>query len=44
MVMGKHQESIRWEVGPLEKGISGYLPVSCIQKHNPDINWHTHHI
>ena len=44
MVMGKHEESIRWEVGPLEKGISGYLPVSWIQKHNPDINWHTHRI
>ena len=25
MVMGKHEENIRWEVGPLEKGISGYL-------------------
>jgi hypothetical protein len=44
MIMGKHEESIRWELGPLEKGIYRYLPVSWIQKHNPDINWHTHHI
>jgi hypothetical protein len=28
MVMGKHKESFPWKVGPLEKGISGYLPVS----------------
>jgi hypothetical protein len=44
MVMGKHEERIRWEVGPLEKGISGYLPGSWIQKHNPEINWHTHRV
>jgi hypothetical protein len=44
MVMGKNAKSIRWEVGPLEMGISGYLPVSSIQKHNPDINCHTHRI
>jgi hypothetical protein len=41
MVIGKHEESLRWEVGPLEKGISGYLPVSWVRKPNPDINWHT---
>jgi hypothetical protein len=41
MVMGKHEQSLRWEVGPLEKGISGYLPVSWVRKHNPDINWYT---
>jgi hypothetical protein len=28
MVMDKHEESIRCEIGPLEKGISWYLPVS----------------
>jgi hypothetical protein len=44
MVMGKHEESIRWEAVPLEKLISGYLPVSWMQKHNPDINWHTQRI
>jgi len=44
MVMGKHEEKLRWEVAPLEKGISGYLPVSWIRKHNPDINWHTNRI
>jgi hypothetical protein len=44
MVIGKHERSIRREVGPLEKGIIRYQPVSWIQKHNPDINWHTHHI
>jgi len=42
LVIGMNEQSIRWEVGPLEKGISGYLSVSWIQKHNPDINWHTH--
>jgi hypothetical protein len=44
MVLVKHEECLRWEVGPLEKGISGYLPVSCVPKHNPDINWHTKRI
>ena len=44
MVMGKHEEKLRWEVAPLEKGISGYLPVSWIRKHNPDINWHINRI
>jgi hypothetical protein len=38
MVIGKLEKSICWEVGPLEKGISRYLPVSWIQKQNPDIN------
>jgi hypothetical protein len=38
MVMGKHEESIHWKLGPLEKGISRYIPVSWIQKQNPDIN------
>jgi hypothetical protein len=28
MIIGKHEESLHREVGPLEKGISGYLPVS----------------
>jgi len=41
MVMGKHEESLHWEVGRLEKGISRYLPVSWVRKHNPDINWLT---
>jgi hypothetical protein len=41
MVMGKHDESLHWEVGLLQKVISGYLPVSSIRMHNPDINWYT---
>jgi hypothetical protein len=28
MGMGKHEESICWEAGLLEKGISGYHPIS----------------
>jgi hypothetical protein len=44
MLMGKHEESIRWEQGPLEKGISGYLPISWVRKNNPDINWHANRI
>ena len=37
--MGDHQEELAWEVGPLEDGIDGYLPVGWLIKHNPDIDW-----
>src|SRR5436190_13801076 len=39
MRMGDHQEELAWEVGPLEEGIDGYLPVGWLIKHNPDIDW-----
>lgn len=38
MIIGMHKEDISWEVATLEKVIAGYLPISYIQKHNPDIN------
>jgi hypothetical protein len=41
MRIGHHQEEVRWEIGKLEKGISGYLPVEWLTKHNPDIDWET---
>jgi hypothetical protein len=40
MVMRKQEKSLCWEVGPLEKGITGYLAVSWFRKHNPNINCH----
>ena len=39
MRVGEHQEELAWEVGPLEEGIDGYLPVGWFVKHNPDIDW-----
>jgi hypothetical protein len=36
MRIGHHQEEISWEIGKLEKGISGYLPVAWLTKHNPE--------
>jgi hypothetical protein len=41
MIIGKHEETLRWELGPLQQGILGYLPVSWMNRHNPDINWTT---
>ena len=39
MRVGEHQEELAWEVGPLEEGIDGYLPVGWFIQHNPDIDW-----
>jgi hypothetical protein len=39
MRIGSHQEEISWEVATLEDGVSGYLPISWLAKHNPDIDW-----
>ena len=39
MVIGKHHETLTWEISPLEDGIAGYLPVSWLRQHNPDVNW-----
>jgi hypothetical protein len=41
MRIGHHQEEIGWEIGKLKKGISGYLPVAWLTKHNPEIDWKT---
>jgi hypothetical protein len=37
MRIGYHQEEISWEIGQLEKGISGYLPIEWLTKHNPEV-------
>jgi hypothetical protein len=41
MRIGHHQEEVSWEIGKLEKSISGYLPVEWLTKHNPEIDWET---
>jgi hypothetical protein len=41
MRIGHHQEDISWEIGRLERGISGYLPIEWLTKHNPEIDWET---
>jgi hypothetical protein len=41
MRIGHHQEEISWEIGQLEKGISAYLPIEWLTKHNPEIDWET---
>jgi hypothetical protein len=41
MRIGHHQEEVSWEIGKLEKGISGYLPVNWLTKHTPGIDWET---
>ena len=39
MSIGQHQEELAWEVGDIEQGVDGYLPVSWLSLHNPDIDW-----
>ena len=39
MAIANHREKMAWEVGPIEAGIDGYLPVSWLSHHNPDIDW-----
>jgi hypothetical protein len=41
MRIGHHQEEVSWEIGKLVKGISGYLPVEWLTRHNPEIDWQT---
>src|SRR5882672_1698863 len=36
-----HQEELSWEISQLEEGIDGYLPISWLEVHNPDVNWTT---
>ena len=39
--IGTHQEELTWEISLLEDGIDGYLPISWLQLHNPDVQWNT---
>jgi hypothetical protein len=39
MRIGHHQEESSWEISQLERGISGYLPIEWLTKHNPEIDW-----
>ncbi len=39
--IGAHQEELSWEISTLEEGIDGYLPISWLQQHNPDVQWDT---
>ena len=41
LVIRQHAEDMVWEVEMIESQINGYLPVSWLQKHNPNINWKT---
>jgi hypothetical protein len=41
MRIGSHQEDISWEVAQIEKDIAGYLPMSWLYLHNPDVEWDT---
>jgi hypothetical protein len=41
MRIGQPQEEVSWQIGKLKRGISGYLPVEWLTKHNPEINWQT---
>jgi len=39
LVIGKHTEQLVWEVGQIEDSVDGYLPVTWLSKHNPNIDW-----
>src|SRR6266550_2361128 len=39
--IGPHREELAWEISRLEEGVAGYLPISWLQCHNPDIHWDT---
>ena len=39
LVIGKRTEQLVWEVGQIEDSVDGYLPVTWLSKHNPDIDW-----
>lgn len=41
MRIGSHQEDLSWEIAHLDEGIAGYLPMSWLHQHNPDIEWDT---
>ena len=37
--IGEHKEMYAWEVGEMEEGVDGYLPIAWLHRHNPDIDW-----
>ena len=39
MRLGHHQEELAWEVGPIEDGVDGVIPIGWLTQHNPDIDW-----
>jgi len=39
MRIGSHQEEISWEVSESEEGVSGYLRMTRLALHNPDMDW-----
>ena len=39
--IGTHPEELTWEICRLEDGIYGYLPITWLQLHNPDVQWNT---
>src|SRR5215204_2571487 len=40
MIVGKHENTMTWEIAKLHcDTLAGYLPVSWLRKHNPDIDW-----
>ena len=41
MRIKEHQEELTWEISRLEDGIDGYLPISWLEQHNPDVQWDT---
>jgi hypothetical protein len=41
MRIGSQEEDISWEVAQIEENIAGYLPMSWLYLHNPDVEWDT---
>lgn len=39
MIIGKHLETLTWEVSPLLNIILGDLPISYLRQYNPYIHW-----
>lgn len=39
MTIGKHEETLSEELSPLPNDILGYLPISWLRRHNPEIDW-----
>ena len=39
LVIGKYTEQLVWKVGQIEDSVDGYLLVTWLSKHNPDIDW-----
>ena len=42
MIIGDHENEMNFEVADMPEGkIDGYLPMSWLERHNPDIDWET---